>query len=293
MSEEAIEQAEATQAEPEADIQQEEVQEVAQEAEAAPEPEKPDFSRQFAVIAKKERELRRREEHVKELETRIGDLEKGNSQLGSLRELARDNPAKILQELGISYDDLTQQVINEGNPTAEQELKSENTVLRERLEKLESVYKERQEVEENQRMETAQKQLVDNIQKFVNDSDGYDLVQSKGAYDLVAELMRQHYIQTKEIMEYSRAAQVVEDYYESEGESYFGSKKMQDKWRAQLEPKAEEVEEATSEQAEQSTKTRPKTLSNEHAVQQTENSTGLLSREQSLERIARMLDGSV
>ena len=112
-------------------------------------------------------------------------------------------------------------------------------------------------------------------------------MQANDAYGLVAEVMQQHYIRTKEIMEYSEAAKMVEGHFESEAERYLGSKKLQDKWRATSQKEPEQK--ATSE-AEPAKSSRPKTLSNENTAKKTEPSSGVLeSKEKSLERVAQLI----
>ena len=181
-----------------------------------------------------------------------------------------------MKKLGIDYDALTQQVINEGEPTADQKLKLENEALRARIEKLEGAYNEENKQRAQAQAQAARNKLIDNVKQFVDDGG------------LVAEVMQQHYIRTKEIMEYSDAAKMVESHFESEAERYLSSKKLQDKWRAtsQKEPEAEE---ATPE-AETAKSSRPKTLSNENTAKKTEPSSGALeSKEKSLERAASLL----
>ena len=255
-----------------------------QVVEEPPAPEAPDFSRQFAAIAKKERALRQREATVKDLEARIQELEGSSGKYGEIERLAKENPAAILGQLGIDYDELTQQVINEGSPTPEQGLKLENSKLRERLEKLEGVYESQREAAERQQLETARNTLVDNVKTFVNNDDQYGLIQHNGAHELVAEVMQQHYIKTQEVMEYSKAARIVEDHFENEAERLFGSKKVQEKWKARFAATEEQIETPA-----ETTKERPKTLSNKHAAQKTEPLTGLETKEESLRRIAQMI----
>jgi len=250
--------------------------------------ERPDFSRQFAAIAKKERALRQRESSVKQMEARIAELESSQGQFGEIQRLAKENPAALLSQLGISYDELTQQVINEGNPTEEQQLRLQNEKLQERLEKIEKAYEAQQKDAETKRLDRARATLVDNIKNFVDNDEQYALVKHRGAYDLVAEVMQQHYIKTKEIMQYSDAAKIVEDHYEQEAEHYFGVKKLQDRWKSKL---SDTKEEAPQEEAAPANNGGPKTLSNKNSAQTTERSTGLLSRAESLKRMAQILQG--
>ena len=274
---------------PPAEVVEEAVEEAVAEAteEQPAVEEKPDFSRQFSAIARRERELRQRESRMKEMEARFSEVEGYQNEYSGIQELASKNPYEAMKKLGIDYDALTQQVINEGEPTADQQLRLENEALRARLDKLEGAYNEEHKQREQAQAQAARNKLIDNVRQFVDDGGDYEFIQSNDAYGLVAEVMQQHYIRTKEIMEYSEAAKMVEGHFESEAERYLGSKKLQDKWRATSQKEPEQK--ATSE-AEPAKSSRPKTLSNENTAKKTEPSSGVLeSKEKSLERVAQLI----
>ena len=274
---------------PPAEVVEEAVEEAVAEAteEQPAVEEKPDFSRQFSAIARRERELRQRESRMKEMEARFSEVEGYQNEYSGIQDLARKNPYEAMKKLGIDYDALTQQVINEGEPTADQQLRLENETLRARLDKLEGAYNEEHKQREQAQAQAARNKLIDNVRQFVDDGGDYEFIQSNDAYGLVAEVMQQHYIRTKEIMEYSEAAKMVEGHFESEAERYLGSKKLQDKWRATSQKEPEQK--ATSE-AEPAKSSRPKTLSNENTAKKTEPSSGVLeSKEKSLERAAALI----
>lgn len=279
------EQQEAPPAEVVEDAVEEAVAEATEEQPAVEE--KPDFSRQFSAIARRERELRQRESRMKEMEARFSEVEGYQNEYSGIQELASKNPYEAMKKLGIDYDALTQQVINEGEPTADQQLRLENEALRARLDKLEGAYNEEHKQREQAQAQAARNKLIDNVKQFVDDGGDYEFIQSNDAYGLVAEVMQQHYIRTKEIMEYSEAAKMVEGHFESEAERYLGSKKLQDKWQAASQKEPEQK--ATSE-AEPAKSSRPKTLSNENTAKKTEPSSGVLeSKEKSLERAAALI----
>ena len=274
---------------PPAEVVEEAVEEAVAEAteEQPAVEEKPDFSRQFSAIARRERELRQRESRMKEMEARFSEVEGYQNEYSGIQELASKNPYEAMKKLGIDYDALTQQVINEGEPTADQQLRLENEALRARLDKLEGAYNEEHKQREQAQAQAARNKLIDNVRQFVDDGGDYEFIQSNDAYGLVAEVMQQHYIRTKEIMEYSEAAKMVEGHFESEAERYLGSKKLQDKWRATSQKEPEQK--ATSE-AEPAKSSRPKTLSNANTAKKTEPSSGVLeSKEKSLERAAALI----
>ena len=287
MTEEAVQEAPVEEA-PSAELMEEvaeEATEAPEAAEAPPEPERPDFSRQFAALARKERAIRQKEQEMANFAKQREQFEGTSTRLADLQRLAKENPAKLLGELGINYDELTQQVINEGNPTEEQQLRLENEKLQARLGKLEEVYdKQRQQAEQAQ-VSAARTQLVDNIKNFVDDSSTFEMVQHHDAYGLVAQVMQEHYNTTKEVLEYGDAAKLVEDHFMAEAERYLGSKKLQDRFRELDKPRESETPEA----AEQAVK-RVKTLSNGDVAKKTETSGSTLeSKEKSLERVAAMI----
>ena len=287
MTEEVVQEAVAEEA-PSQELMEEVAEEAAESTEAAeapPEPERPDFSRQFAALARKERAIRQKEQEFARSSKEREQYEGTSTRLADLQRLAKENPAKLLGELGINYDELTQQVINEGNPTEEQQLRLENEKLQARLGKLEEVYdKQRQQAEQAQ-VSAARTQLVDNIKNFVDDSSTFEMVQHHGAYDLVAQVMQEHYNNANEVLEYGDAAKLVEDHFMAEAERYLGSKKLQDRFRELDKPRESETPEA----AEQAVK-RVKTLSNDNVAKKTETSGNVLeSKEKSLERVAAMI----
>ena len=287
MTEEAVQEAPAEEA-PSAELMEEvaeEATEAPEAAEAPPEPERPDFSRQFAALARKERAIRQKEQEMANFAKQREQYEGTSTRLADLQRLAKENPAKLLGELGINYDELTQQVINEGNPTEEQQLRLENEKLQARLGKLEEVYdKQRQQAEQAQ-VKAAHTQLVDNIKNFVDDSSTFEMVQHHDAYGLVAQVMQEHYNTTKEVLEYGDAAKLVEDHFMAEAERYLGSSKLQARFRELDKPRESETPEA----AEQAVK-RVKTLSNGNVAKKTETSGSTLeSKEKSLERVAAMI----
>ena len=287
MTEEAVQEAPVEEA-PSAELMEEvaeEATEAPEAAEAPPEPERPDFSRQFAALARKERAIRQKEQEMANFAKQREQYEGTSTRLADLQRLAKENPAKLLGELGINYDELTQQVINEGNPTEEQQLRLENEKLQARLGKLEEVYDNQRQLAEQAQVSAARTQLVDNIKNFVDDSSTFEMVQHHDAYGLVAQVMQEHYNTTKEVLEYGDAAKLVEDHFMAEAERYLGSSKLQARFRELDKPRESETPEA----AEQAVK-RVKTLSNGNVAKKTETSGSTLeSKEKSLERVAAMI----
>jgi len=273
------------QPQPEAVEAQPEVQ--AEEPAAAPTPEpEPDLEqvRRFRALAKREREIRSREQALKERETAPPQ---GNP-YADIQMMARTDPLKAMKALGINYDELTQQVINDGNVTGEMTLRRENETLRERLDKIESQFSDRVKQDETRRYEQAYGSFIDEIRGFVKNSDSYELVSKTDAYQDVANVMQQHYNDTGEVMSYADAAREVERSLEAIADRYLGTKKIEDRYRAKWAPSAQ-PDQPAEQAGPEAIPNRPKTLTNELAQSQSEASTKMLSRDESLELIARKL----
>ena len=275
------------QPQPEAVEAQPEVQ--AEEPAAAPTPE-PEVDlenvKRFRALAKREREIRGREQALKERESAAPQ----RNPYDDIQTLARTDPLKAMKSLGINYDELTHQVINDGNITGEMKLERENTALRERLDKIENQFSDRVKQDETQRYETAYGSFIDEIKGFVKNSDSYELVSKTDAYQDVANVMQGHYNDTGEVLNYADAAREVERSLEAIADRYLGTKKIEDRYRAKWAPSAQPDQPA--EQAEpEAIPNRPKTLTNELAHGRSESQTGLMSREESLKRMANLLRG--
>jgi len=70
------------------------------------------FSSKFAALSRREKELKRKEA---ELDEKLTEFQTADT----LQTRMKERPLKVLEELGISYDDLTQMALNEGSPTNE------------------------------------------------------------------------------------------------------------------------------------------------------------------------------
>lgn len=266
--------------------EQTEQQPETQEA-AAPEPKQEydaDAVRKFRALAKRERELRSREQALKERESAPQ-----RNPYDDIQMLARTDPLKAMKSLGINYDELTQQVINDGNVTGEMKLQRENAALRERLDNIESQFSERVKQDEKLRYEQAYGSFIDEIRGFVKNSDSYELISKTDAYQDVANVMQKHYDDVGEVMSYADAAREVESSLEAIAEKYLGTKKLEDKYRAKWSTSATTEEPVEQDKQEPPASNRPKTLTNELAHGRSESQTGLLSREESLKRMADML----
>lgn len=241
----------------------------------------------FAALSRKEKAIRQRE---KEIEARMAEIEAklAESQPKPEPEISWDkkfirNPLEALEERGYSYDDLTQIALNEGKLTPELQMK----VLQDEIEsKYSSKIQELEEKLETFQKTEAQKQEERQISDFKNKlnseidaSEEYDLIKAKGEYDLVFDVIAEHYNNTGEILDTHEAAKQVESYLYDQHKSVFEkSKKLKGLFQKPSEPKKEVPRQSQP------------TLSNEmSAISNSKADNTSLSREESLSRAANLI----
>lgn len=246
------------------------------EGEAAPSQPKEDrFSAKFAAIAREEKKMRlEREKFKAEREAERAALAKEKEEVARHRELKsklksdRGLALKYLEEGGLTYDDLTQLILNDNKPTPEMMAKQ----VREEME----AFKREQEEAKRRAEEEAQKKQAEQLQSVLDNfkneittfvdqnAETYELTKTHPeGVELIFNVIDQHHAQTGRILSTEEAAKYVEAYLEEEAEKlYRGTKKLQAKIGGAPAPKTdpEVAPKATPAQA-AATQT-PKTLTN-------------------------------
>ncbi len=198
------------------------------------------LSAKFGALARKEAESRR---NAAAAEARIKDVEARETALAA-REArltaAKGHPLAILKENGFSYADATEAVMGNwkapedapADPNAERfdrfeshssELKAELAQIKAQL-----AAKEQQE---------AIGQVMKNIGDTLADKDRYELINAVGTegVDMVRDVMVEHWNKHQEMLDYNKAADIVEAYYD---ETYVNRLSGTKKFQARL-PKPE------------------------------------------------------
>lgn len=164
-------------------------------------------SRRFAELSKKEQRILQKQQKLNaDMKAREDALSAKEAQIKEdarkeLRELVKKNPAKAFEELGTTYNGVTEAILAGGEPTAksvEQDVKSEIAQLREELAttKKESLEREEQrKLDENKRILQT---FNDNINQTVkNNPDKYPSVYEFGAAPVIYHMVEQRYQDTK------------------------------------------------------------------------------------------------
>lgn len=200
------------------------------------EAEVPEFGPRFAALAKKERALTEREKAIKAQERAVQDYAKA-------KENARLDPLGLLEAHGLSFDDVTQFVINDRKLTEAQRL----ALLEERIKRDEEQKSKEAKDRERQEVESTITEHKDAIASFVHaGGDDFELVRAHGqdGVELVHQVVQDYWEANGQILPIDRAAKEVEAWLENQArEKVLKLKRFQ--------PKQEVMEPATPPQGDQ------------------------------------------
>jgi hypothetical protein len=293
----------------------EEVQEVAVEAEVAVEPElsapegelsvaevapspepsaepSPDVVSAFAAIARKEAAFQQQQEASKLFKSENEQLKAEIQAIKDARKLAQTNPLEFLKSNGVSIKDLLHQDIN-GELPAESVMTQKIEEQAKQIEALINAQKEKEETATKQKETTEWNSFVDQVSKFVDNEPKYELLRAGNMQWMVPQLMRDFYENNGREITAAQAADLVEESLEESLEGYFKAEKLQKKYglsQPASESQETPVDDAVGTEPVKRAQKKPKTLTNQLATGASEKDTGMLSREESLERIARMIE---
>lgn len=171
-----------------------------------------------ALAAERERLKAEREQSTAEVEKLRAEIES----LRQIRAVAKSDPLKALEELGLSYEQVTEAALTGKAPAelATREVREEIEKLRAEIaEKEKAAAEERKQAaeaqrkrieEENARIEERWRRgVVDNVTAASAD---FPLVTLYGQQDAVAEIIRQNYQSTQRLMDWREAATLLDQY---------------------------------------------------------------------------------
>jgi len=268
-------------------VVQEEAEPVAEEAsvEATPAPDELS-TRQFAALARRERQVREGEQLIREKDAELA------ANRASL-EMAKTNPIAFLQQAGVSEDDLVRHMIDaNGTPTQEE-------LIRRQAEEIKGLradfsdYKTNQELTKTRQSNEAQwDAFIDNTRKEVENSEGLTLVKEFGAHKLVADVILEYHKQHGEVLPVAQAGKLVEQHITGEAEKFFKNDTLRKQYSEYLTP-AEESSKSpdtpTPSQRDLHAAKVPRTLTNTLAAATPNRSNGVLTEQDSLDRMVDTL----
>jgi len=288
----------------------EEVQEVAVEAEVAVEPEmpvaegeqvtqeappaepSPDVVSAFAAIARKEAAIQQQQAASKAFKSENEQLKAEIQAIKDARALAQTNPLEFLKSNGVSIKDLLHQDIN-GELPPESVMTQKLESQARQIEELINAQKEKEETASKQKETSEWNSFVDQVSKFVDNEPKYELLRAGNMQWMVPQLMKDFYENNGREITAAQAADLVEESLEESLEGYFKAEKLQKKYglsQPTSESQETPVDDAVGTEPVKRAQKKPKTLTNQLVSGASEKDTGMLSREESLERIARMIE---
>lgn len=223
--------------------------EAPKEATEATKTEEPALSSQYAQLARKERAMRAKaqamETSIKAREAAIAEREvaiKAKEAEYSTNYVPRDriaqDPWSVLTEAGLTYDQLTQQALNQ---------QTQDPATKLALAKLEAQVRAAQESQERtvKAMEAAQaQQYTQAIQQIKNETinlvkanpDTYEAIAATDSISDVVELIEETFKKDGQLLTVEEAAQAVEEYLSEEAYKLANLRKIQQKLRPAAPP---------------------------------------------------------
>jgi len=242
------------------------------------------FSRKFAALSRREKDIRAKEAdyeyRMSELEERLQELQNPPEEpQAPIEERLRRNPFETLEEMGLGYDKLTELALNDGKLTPEMQMKLMREELehgyKSKFEELEERLSQKEQEEEYNKYESIETNFKQEIDSFVNGKDEFELINANGASDLVYDVIEEHYNDTGRVLNMDEAAEAVESYLEDELEKLMSLGKVKSKFS----PRQEQV-----------FKRQPSpTLSNAHSAQAYQRADRQLSNEESVKEAAKLI----
>jgi hypothetical protein len=204
---------------PETSEQQEAVTPVEQ-----PKASEPSQPSQLAILARKERALRakvqQQEQAFKakeaellqkqaEFDNKVREYEQGYISKAQLKQ----DTLRILADEGVSYDELTQQLINQqpSNPRVEAQIGRLEQTITQLQKKLEAQEKAGQE-QQTQSYQAALRQIETDVRSLVKSDPEFEMVKATRSEKDVVELIEKTFQEENRVMDVVEATALVEDY---------------------------------------------------------------------------------
>jgi len=161
------------------------------------------LSPQFAALAKQKRALQVKE---RELQDREAKLTASGNQEGSdkLIERLKSQPLSVLQEHGVTYEQLTDAILN-GN-----EVNPETQALKQELQELKKSLDQKFQTNEERQEEAALTEMLYEAEDLAKEGEDFALIREQDAYDKVLRLIHSHYKQTSRVLDVRTAMERVE-----------------------------------------------------------------------------------
>lgn len=176
------------------------------------------ISPQLAALARQRRALQVKERELLDKEKALEARSQGGDVIPKAR--LKSETLKVLQEAGVTYDDLTTAILaSQGNPEMEA-LRAELHALKEGVDK-------RFSDEKTQAEQQVLAEMRSEATRLANNGDDFELVRESGSVPDVMRLIELTYRESGEVLEVSEAMKLVEDELMARNQKLLQLKKMQ------------------------------------------------------------------
>lgn len=214
----------------------------------APEPEEP-ISSQYAILARKEKALRARmqaqeqaykakEEALRAQEAAFKAKEAEYSSKYIPKDRLSSDPLSVLTEQGLSYEKLTEMLLNPQQSQENLELKAYQKKVDEELSRIRKAQEESvksQQDQQTQAYQQALNQIHRDVKSLVFTDPSFEMIKDTGSTRDVVDLIERTFKKEGYILPVDEACKAVEDYLMDESDKIFKIKKVREKFNKKLE----------------------------------------------------------
>lgn len=178
------------------------------------------ISPQLAAIARQKRALQVKESEIAAREKALADQATGGLDLAKLKA----NPLSILQEAGVTYEQLTEAILAD-----QQGINPELQALKAKIDALEKGVESKLTERDAQAEQQVLAELRREAQRIVSDGDTFEMIKANRAEAKIVDLIHRTWKQTGEVMEVEDAANLLETEYLNDAMKIANLKKVQSK----------------------------------------------------------------
>lgn len=181
-------------------------------------------------IAKKQRDLKAHERLIERRKREAEESANKYKKYEELEALKSQNPLAVMEKLGLTLDDLLSAATSEGAAPKDKttlEFEKMRAEIEEQKQQLQSIKEERQRLEQ----EKQYAELVKTIRDDLSASEDFEALNTWGNYDAVAAVMQKHFQETGDVLDAREAAQIVQDYLVEQSAPFFKSKMLREKYK--------------------------------------------------------------
>lgn len=224
------------------------------------------LSPQYAMLAKKERALRLKSQEIKSKEDAFKAKEEEYQSKYIQKDRLTSDPLSVLNELGVSYEQLTSLILSQGTPeqaaqnSSVQKLEAEIRAIREAQDADRKAIADQQ----SKAYQNALSQIRNEARSLVDSDPDFEVTRETKSVGQIVELIERTYNEDGVLLSVEEAARQVEDYLVERHEKFARLNKIQSRIKP-VAPKQAPAEEKQTQQGTQ-TQSQSKTLTNTMAT---------------------------